>query len=1031
MTPRIKKSCKSKEQRNVLELETGRQRKNEFLFQNKDKTSGNKSSPLKYNKRNNQFSERKEKTRSGYSPCGQKERFKGVPLIGSKPQVSKKQIKMRQSNSSKKKGNEEFKEMFMDMIQRDSEALKDIMLITEEVIQENKPKQKMYSERNTHRKPNQNSKQSLDKQKRKLKTSVSVKENNNVIQNILNKAYLPRNVQNKNKEIKSMRGDTSMNYKQNNLSLFESKNIRRFGSNNSFFGINHFDKRKTLTNKNYLKKKIKSQSNFQYHKETNNEKGYSQENYMKCQTELNNHSNNRLWSKSKNELSPYFKNKNQFKFEKPHSAVSFQENRKISSWSINGVEEEEENLMESEIDYPKVGHPHEHISNKAQASDFSLTNNPNYYKKKSNKNLIFEQNSLEEINIDPCKQNKKDQFNSQNNTNNNNMNIYQQNKNEIHLLKNIVMQLQEKKEKEEETKIKDLKSELENMKQKIVDYETKLNNLENEKFDLKFKNQKQKEEIIKLNSELIRAKETNKHLKEMSKVYKQMKKELNNNEYELGNSYDINTLRTNIRKELSKQSSDYGSIYGSKRDISMESDWENLLKEKKKSIANIKNKIDQIRKSEDNCKKFSWNPTLSNEVNMYNQTNPMFNLYRNDDQLRIHELYKDALPKESRDQDHVHQKSTPNHTVFNKIYNTNDSKNRPSSFTTKTKKSFHSSFFDSKKVSPKTKKTAILTKKIPLPKNKMSKKGKKMIYRKVKGKLTYQNNMSYNKTQPLQSAPYNHPTRELLKTRYTFNTNSKSRHYMSMNNNDLGNKNKKKHLLKKNPNKYLKSSFITKKLGNNKKKMNPKYSLKNIIVNNNANQKISFGLNSKKIKKEHSNWFKTPKVKTQGTQLSLLPDDISPYNLNKEGGTSERNSFNPSNYISLKSPKYSPVPLNPFLKTQKYKKPRHKSSKPKKVFIPQSLLRDPLNEIDSQNLTKYYIKQPIKPKTMKNKDFIKNTNNLTVGNPKKISKKPKLIKKMIKKNKNPNQFDFKNLKKTSLFYKQHEQKKKQLLKNIQ
>ena len=1014
MNPLQEQGKGDQEQQKVLKLETGRQRKNEYLFMEKDK----KIVPKNRNKKSEKNSNKKDVFSENIWD-------NKMPLIGTRSPEKKEASKMNRSNPKDASG--EFKDKLLEMMRRDSEAVRDIMSMAEEVIQDKKKKPHHFSERNidamqfnpaNHNKKNYKSEQPM----------ISVPDDEDeVIQRILNKPFFAGISHPKKKEIKSMRGEISPVYRKSALSMFDSNNIKRIGSNQSFFGKENPNQIREWTFNGLIKKKIKSQSNFH----TNNEKKEAthpekHRNYTKSIIDLRENSKKKMWSK--NELSPYFKKKIFQGMRKPNSILSFQDNREISSWS--NKEDREDNLMESDSNNSRPFD--EEISKVARASNESLKFFKNIQKGKSKKNIIFEKNSKEEnflISLD--RNNDKDSLVKQNKEM---MEIYHQNKNEINLLKNIVIKLQESKKEKDQGEANNLKKRVGDLEKQVETQETTIKDLQNERSKLREENQNQKEEIIKLNSQLKRAKDRIRHLKEMGRIYKKLSQDFQQNEYQLGNSYDINTLRSNIRNELSRQSSELGSRGGSRQEGSTESDWEHLLLEKKRNIEKIRNKREQIKKNSSpksvEPNKFSWNPNLSRELNFNNKAKPMVNLYESVKKIDLKNIcLKDTIKSKVEDPSEG-QHSSPNNRTYNRIYHTNSRKK----LTPQNQSQHKNSSFTKKQISigkSNRKTPGKIRNASNQEQTKNSKRARKMIYHKLKGKLTHHDNISFNNTQPVSSGRHMPISQEHVRNRYTFNMNkTRPRQEVSINSNfESVNGENPNWSFKGSSKKYIKSSFISKKLAQKNAKLRPKYSPKNLTLHAPSNHHLDCNNQKTKIGK----WFHTPKVKNMKRDVFDGNPDASPYQLNQTREESVRNSFNPSNYISLKSPKYSPIAFdssqyisNRSQQAKKPKYPKYKSAKPKKVYIPQRLLRNPLNELNKQNYTKYFLKEPGKKRNTKNTLKHINLTSLTVGGPKKIVNNHKYGNRKLRKNNHVPHLDLQNKKKTSLFYKQHEQKKKKL-----
>jgi hypothetical protein len=423
-----------------------------------------------------------------------------------------------------------------------------------------------------------------------------------------------------------------------------------------------------------------------------------------------------------------------------------------------------------------------------------------------------------------------------------------------------------------------------------------------------------------------------------------------------------------IKLELSRKS-EKDSERG--KSESGESDWENIVKEKKRNIERLKKKREKMKERKMECSLSvngmgkGWEKNLSMEVNLGKES--MFNIYKGKQRYSSKPMGKGKQMMRSFQGNFLEKEGEKR-----MIYNEEGSKKVVN-------------------IPIKIAKTSNLQRKI------MQKTGKKKLLRKMDKEVSKLS--KFNKTQPIVRIEGNGSQRG-----YTSNMNNfGNKGYVSIYSTNL----KKINSLKQIPSKKTEGS---------KPKIhqipNQKQSLRKIKLGDVKRPKIRY-FHTQKYYPKKQKMFKSPKKKIN--MESMLKYDKSPYEFNTQLDIKQSDSFTPLSYMVLekKSKNVGNRKIKSKMKRKK-KSGKFKSIKPKKVFVPESFLENGSSK-QSNKFVKMFFKEnnPRKVKIeIKNPKKMKT---ITIGKPKKIKGGRKFLK-----SKEFRPFDFKNQKKTSIFYKEYE-----------
>jgi hypothetical protein len=411
------------------------------------------------------------------------------------------------------------------------------------------------------------------------------------------------------------------------------------------------------------------------------------------------------------------------------------------------------------------------------------------------------------------------------------------------------------------------------------------------------------------------------------------------------------------------------------------------------------------------------------EINMNNEKNSTFNIYK--EQQRYSSKPQTKLKKKqilrSFQGNFLNKKLKPEDEITkNKkmIYYLSTESNNPiqdESNLIKTQKQF----INKKPIKvPKQ----ITSKKIHLKNKNFQKHGRKLIYHKMKNKKNHLQKSMFNQTQPIQLKQNLNLTHDDHPNQYTSNiNNAQSRGYISIYSTQKSNKNRVNSLKQICSNKNMKKTLLLQ----NPPKVKAKASLRTIKLGEPGKPSFTHFHTTKYLPAKKKMFKSSQKKHNLPVKSLLIKQSESPYQFNTQYDLSPSESFNPSNYLNLKINQQMNKNKRKFKSKLRKKNKKNimkvRSTKPKKVFVPQSFLNNSPNTFKNKQLINMFFKEN-QPRKLKIHIHDKHAeSSLTIGKPKKIQNLSKKVNRKIHKAKQFRPFDFKNQKKTSIFYKEHEQ----------
>lgn len=271
---------------------------------------------------------------------------------------------------------------------------------------------------------------------------------------------------------------------------------------------------------------------------------------------------------------------------------SFKEKQSIHRMSINS--KNEENLMDSENEKNELASPNEKmndISRIALASNNSLNLFKSGNKRIEKKRLL--QNLQKKGNI-ANRQAKKSLGSEENLQIKAILQVFQSNKEEIVQLKSMITEFFKDKETKESSKDKELVIQVEELSKKVSVLEKKVIDLEEQ--DTKKKENKKKQNLVleKLKKENEKLKQRNEYLENLKETLTEINSR--NDKKTFNRTYNIEDLRTHIKSELNNFS-EINSVFANSIDHreKCDSEWEQLMKEKKRNIERIRKKREKFK----------------------------------------------------------------------------------------------------------------------------------------------------------------------------------------------------------------------------------------------------------------------------------------------------------------------------------------------------------------------------------------------------------------------------------------------------
>ena len=942
-------------------------------------------------------------------------RVKGrLPLIGEKADHSG--ANRPKPTSQDKPKAWDLKQIFMKLMKEDSNETREIIQMANQMTG-GRGSTRQGSEHRS--KPQIRSKHVLGKsndlERSSQKGHRAYSSKSNIIQEMLNKANLGLQSKPVKGEVKSMRGEVSPVQQRKAHPIFDKRRQRANESN--YFNFKQMTPGDLNPFKPRLGKKmqIQSQRNFRSNQDKLSGEASMPKKLVKSRTLVDTHAKQDVWNQRERGAP---KGGAWSRMGNRNSALSFQDVREGSSWSIQDGEKED-NLMESETEsmFSKRNRMRiTDISRIAQASESSLNmfkwdnagqsqkmrtarknqKSDDFFKIKRNVAQSIQTNQVED---------------SQSQPNHEMMKIYNQNKEEIDMLKQIVMELRESKKKEEEGREREeRRRELDQMREELGRCRHQVRELEQREQALQREKEAQAKEIVELRMRVAQLEREKKHLREMSSFFKEMSFEGSRDEYQLKRPYNIKNLRSQIKLELSKRGSETGSMRPSQGEgNSVESEWRSMLDEKKKNIERIRKKRSKLGKAGEKqdfslnlskMKKQNWNNNLSMEINFKNKNDETFNIYRKDKP----EVLRRADAQGSQQQTSRSRGDKKKKEMIYRLKKDNSeyrtSRNNSSEHVVESRFSVQ----DPKRVSNDMRESVRRRSKG------QSQRGKKLIFYKLKGKMEQYNDPKFHKTQPALTR-VRKSRKKIAERQFASNLNNRGpKEYISIYSNQA-----QASSLRQIPTNQLKTSKLWEKGREHARgQLKSKQSLKQIKLAHAAKPKGSLTRPEKSGKKKQ--FFATLKNKTKPLRSALFPEGSSPYQFGLDKKMMDTGTFNPLNYIPLNQNTISDKHIHKkqrILQNKPRKSRKIKAKKIKKVFIPESLLES----VSNQNNQNFFYKEN-RPKKVNHKKQAKRKHvSLNKGDTKSNGNSLMRGSHKVIETRTPKPVDLKTRKKTSLFYK--------------